>query len=133
MAKQGNSYEIELKTAHLDWGEFRGSSSRDPIKGEGYIPIPRECAESFEIFNSNHVPTGLGFNTFCASSSDGFLDNVLLLAQGCSSAKDVYAKQFSVKGNLKKIGSWYKFCNAKPGDIVKVTWTSSTEIFLEIL
>lgn len=133
MAKQGNSYEVALKPPYLNWGDYRNPTNRDFIDGEGYIPIPRDRAEIFGVFNSNHDPKGLGYNMFYASSADGFLDEVLLLAQGCSNAGDVYAKQFSVKGDLKKIGSWYKYCNAKPGDIVKVRWISSTEILLEFI
>ena len=133
MAKQGDSYRIKLKPPYLNWGDYRNPTNREFIDGEGYIPIPREYAERFGIFNSNHIPKGLGYNMFYASSADGFLDNVLLLAQGCSNAGDVYAKQFSVKGDLKKIGSWYRHCNASTDNFVKISWLSPTEILLEIL
>lgn len=132
MANIGDSYTIPLKPSHLNWGEYRNSTNRDFISGEGYIPIPKSCAENYGIYNSNYA-SGLGINLFYASSADGFLNNELLLAQGCSQAGDIYAKQFSVQGNLQMIGDWYKKCNATPDNSVSVTWTSPTSIFLEIL
>lgn len=133
MAQAGDTYTVQLKHAHLNWGEHRNPTNRDIILGEGYIPIPKNYAENFGIFNSNYTQNGFGYNLFHASSSDGFLNNVTLLAQGCSTAGDVYAKQFSVHGNLRTIGDWYKNCNASPSNLVKVSWTSPTSILLEII
>ena len=88
---------------------------------------------SFGIFNSNHTQSGFGYNLFYASSVDGFLNNVPLLAQGSSTAGDVYAKQFSVRGNLQTIGNWYRNCNATTSNSVKVLWTGPNSILLEII
>ena len=97
MAECGNTYTVSLKPSHLDWGEYRNSTNRDFISGEGYIPIPRKFAVSFKIYNSNYSRNGFGFNLFYASSVDGFLKDVILLAQGSCSAGDIYAKQFPFK------------------------------------
>lgn len=133
MAQIGDAYTIPLKQAHLNWGEHRNPTNRGAISGEGYIPIPRNFAENFGVFNSNYTQNGFGYNLFHASSTDGFLNNVTLLAQGCSTAGDIYAKQFSVQGNLQTIGDWYKNCNASPSNLVSVSWTSPTTILLEII
>ena len=133
MAKNGDSFIVSLSNAHLDWGEFRNPTNRDFIEGEGYIQIPRLYAKKFNIYNSNYSKTGLGYNEFYASSEDGLLKNVTLLAQGCKEAGDIYAKQFSVKGNLKVIGSWYQNMNATNNNSVKVTFTSPTNIILELI
>lgn len=133
MAQAGDTYTVSLKPPHLAWGEYRNPTNRDIVSGEGYIPIPRNYSIDYKVFNSNHTPSGLGCNLFYASSTDGFLNNVLLLAQGCSTAGDVYAKQFSVQGNLQMIGNWYKSCNATPNNSVRVTWVNPTTISLEII
>lgn len=132
MAECGNTYTVSLKPSHLDWGEYRHSTNRDFISGEGYIPIPRKFAVSFKIYNSNYSLNEFGVNLFYASSVDGFLKDVILLAQGSCSAGDIYAKQFSVQGNLRMIGSWYKSQNAGPDNSVKVTWIDKDKILLEI-
>lgn len=133
MANAGDMYTIVLKEAHLDWGEYRNPTNREPISGEGYIPIPRQYAEAYDIYNSNHNVNGYGYNMFYASSADGYLQNVTLLAQGSSEKGDIYAKQFSVQGHLKTIGSWYTHMGARPGNKVIVKWTSSDTIFLTLI
>ena len=133
MATTGDTYTVQLKPSHLDWGDYRHTTTRSHIYGEGYIPLPRKYAEKYSIYNSNHHPSGLGYNLFYASSKDGFLKNVLLLAQGSSNAGDKYAKQFSVQGDLQQIGAWYSHQKATPKNHVKVTWTSPTDIFLELI
>ena len=133
MANTGDSYVVQLKPSHLGWGNYRYTNTRDIIYGEGYIPIPKGCARGYSIYNSNYVHTGLGYNTFTASSCDRYLQNVVLLAQGCSTAGDIYAKQFSVLGNLQIIGDWYSNQNATTNNYVRVTWQSNTSILLEIL
>lgn len=133
MAIAGDSYIKLLRPSHLRWGTYRNTNTRNRISGEGYIPLPKPYAREFNIFNSNYSSIGLGYNLFYASSTDGFLNSVPLLAQGCSSAGDIYAKQFSVKGDLRMIGAWYASQNATTNNSVKVTWTSPTEILLEII
>lgn len=133
MATAGDRYTKELKPSYLGWGDYRNTDSRTVVHGEAYIPIPKQCAIDYSIYNSNHSPQGLGYNIFLASSTDGFLNHVELLAQGCSSAGDEYAKQFSVLGNLKVLGDWFQHRNAHIGTIVSVTWISATEIELDII
>ena len=133
MAHTGDTYTVSLRPSHLNWGEYRNPTNRYIIPGEGYIPIPKNHAVRYGIYNSNHTQNGFGYNLFHASSSDGFLNDVTLLAQGCSTAGNIYAKQFSVQGNLQTIGDWYRNCNASPNDSVRVSWTSPTSILLEII
>lgn len=133
MASAGDMYRIVLNEAHLAWGEYRDSTNREPVSGEGYIPIPKQCAKEFEIYNSNYGVTKYGYNLFYASSADGYLQGVTLLAQGCSEKGDIYAKQFSAQGNLKTIGSWYTHMGANPGNEVIVEWASSDTIFLTLI
>ncbi|MBP1889102.1 hypothetical protein J2Z53_000681 [Clostridium moniliforme] len=133
MANTGDTYTVNLQQSHLGWGNYRHSNTRSIINGEGYIPLPIRFAREFNIFNSNNTTTGLGYNLFHASSADNFLNNVTLLAQGSSSSGDIYAKQFSVQGNLQLIGSWYEYQNATTDNSVRVTWTSPTDILLEII
>lgn len=133
MAHAGDHYTKDLKPSHLGWGDTRYTDSRPIIHGEAYIPIPKQFAQAYSVFNSNHSPQGLGSNIFLASSKDGFLQNVELLAQGCSEAGDPYAKQFSVRGDLKIMGAWYQRRNAHVGTVVSVEWISPTEIVLDLL
>lgn len=133
MPSTGDTYVVRLKPSHLGWGDYRYTNSREIIYGEGYIPIPKAYAYAFSIYNSNHYPQGLGTNLFSASSNDGFLQEVALLAQGCSTAGDEYAKQFSVQGNLQIIGRWYASQRATTANSIRVTWISPTEIELEII
>ena len=133
MAKAHDTYIVPLKDAHLDWGRYRRTDSRDSIEGEGYIQIPKDKAKEFCIYNSNYYINGFGYNKFYANSVDGFLKNVVLLAQGNNEKGDIYAKQFSVEGDLKKIGSWYKYMEATTANSVKVTWTENDTVLLEIV
>lgn len=133
MPNTGDTYDVNLEPAHLGWGNHRYTDTRDVIYGEGYVPIPLSFARAHSVFNSNHTPEGLGTNLYLASSADGYLQNVMLLAQGCKEAGDELAKQFSVQGDLKEIGRWYASQRATTANSVRVTWTSPTELILEII
>lgn len=133
MARSGDSYIVSCGSAHRDWGIFRNPTNRSKIQDEGYIQIPKDYAREYEIYNSNYAHSGFGYNMFYASSADGYLNNEILLAQGCSGKGDIYAKQFSVKGNLKVIGKWYKACGADADSRVRVTWMDETHILLELI
>ena len=117
MAKAGDSFRIVLGETHLGWGDYRNTNSRHIIYGEGYIPIPAVYAKQYTLYNSNFTTTGLGYNEFNASSSDGFF-NGLLKSSGCSNAGDIYAKNLHGSGNLKALGSWFSQINAVPGDLI---------------
>ncbi len=133
MAKAGDNYTIALKEAHLNWGGHRNTSSRDYIAGEAYLPIPKKIAKAYGIVNSN--ATGgrdvYGQNIFSFHTSDNFLEGNLK-AQGSNSAGDIYAKQFSVKGDLKPLGTWYEHIGATIGTQISVEWISPEEIVLSV-
>lgn len=129
MPKSGDSFTVQLKGTHVDWGEYRYTSTRDIIPGEGYIPIPRSYAETFHIYNTNR-PGPLPL--YDCSSIDGLYQGTLL-AQGSSEKGDIYAKQFAEYKNLKGLGGWFAAVKAKPGDLVKVTFTSSSSLTIELL
>lgn len=133
MAKQGDMYEVMLNVSHLDWGNHRYTHTRERIDGERYLPIPRDRAREFNILNSNGTfgEDIFGKNLFNCKSSDGNFTAVLK-AQGCSRRGDIYAKQFSVCGDLKQLDLWYENVDAQPGDIVRVEWISETEIILTL-
>lgn len=129
MPKSGDTFTVTLGSAHLGWGTYRYTDTRHPIYGEGYIKIPRQYAERFEIFNDNH-PTAS--SRYCCVAVNGRYSGTLL-AQGCSRAGDVYAKQFAEEGNLKGIGNWYRSVGAQEGGRVRVTFTSSNSLEIEYL
>lgn len=137
MAQAGDVFEVELKECHLDWGnETRHTMSRASRSGEGYIPIPSCDSRRIGIYNSNNSNQGLGYNQFNVTSADNFFNNEtndIMLAQGCSEAGSQYAKQFSIQNNLQRLGEWYQYTNARPGDIVRVSWLNSTDITLELI
>lgn len=131
MPRQGDSYTIPLGPAHLGWGEHRYTDTRERVAGEGYIPIPKEHAQAYGIYNSNQCggQDVLGVNIYNCRSEDGFF-NGQLKAQGVARAGDVYAKQFSGNDDLRAIGSWFAHCNAQVGDHVEVRWTSPNDIVI---
>ena len=49
-----------------------------------------------------------------------------------STAGDIYAKQFQDSGNLQLIRDWFNHVNVQVGDRVRVTWTSPTDIEIEM-
>lgn len=118
MPRAGDTFTVTLKPSHLGWGTYRYTNTRDPIYGEGYIKIPRQYAERFDIFNDNHPTANPRYR--CAAVNGRY--SGILLAQGCSSAGDVYAKQFAEAGNLKGIGNWYRSVGAQVGGEVRVTF-----------
>lgn len=133
MANTGESYEVELKEPHLDWGRVRYTNTREPIPGEGYIPIPAADAYRLNLLNSNGTNGNdvFGQNLFYCTSADHSYQGVLR-AQG-NQDRTQYAKQFSEDGNLRGIGSWYASIGAVPGDWIRVSWTSPVDIIIEKL
>ena len=137
MAQAGDVFEVELRACHLDWGDVtRHTTTRTSRSGEGYIPIPSTASHNIGIYNSNHSNLGLGYNQFNVISVDNFFNNEtndIMLAQGCSEAGNEYAKQFSILNNLRRLGEWYQYTNARPGNVVRVSWLNSTDIILELI
>lgn len=129
MPKVGDTFVVILKPSHLGWGTYRHTKTRDPIYGEGYIKIPRKYAEAFSIFNDNHPTANPRYS--CIASNGSFTGT--LLAQGCSKAGDIYAKQFAEEGNLKGIGRWYKSVGAQADGCVKVTFVSENSLTIEYI
>lgn len=129
MPKKGDSFVVTLKSAHLGWGTYRNTDTRDPVYGEAYIQIPKQYAERFDIFNDNHLTANPRYS--CTAVNGCYSGT--LLAQGCSSRGDIYAKQFAEEGNLKGIGDWYRSVGAQEDGRVKVTFTSSNSLEIEYL
>jgi hypothetical protein len=130
MPRAGDSYIVELKDAHIKWGEYhpsRHSHTRNAIYGEGYIQIPADKADRFDIFNSNN-PFGIGTDYNCVSY-DGYYSGIVR-AQG-NQGDGIHAKQFAEANNLKGIGDWYNYIGAIAGDYVKVKFTSPNDIIIE--
>lgn len=132
MPRRGDYYEVKLKAPHLGWGNYRYTDTRPIIYGEGYIKIPSRVANSLRIYNSNLQGDMLGVNIFNCRSTDGLYSGQLK-AQGCSRAGDVCAKQFAEIGHLQGIGTWYRNCQAKIDDYVRVEWISETDIEITLM
>lgn len=129
MPKTGDTFIVTIKPSHLGWGTYRYTNTRDHIYGEGYIKIPRQYAKEFGIFNDNHPTANPRY--YCTAVNGHF--SGVLLAQGCSQAGDIYAKQFAESGNLKGIGDWYRSVGAQVGRQVKVTFTSADRLQIEYI
>jgi len=126
MPKKGDSYIATLKKPHLEWGSYRHTNSRGTRYGEGYIQIPASIARQLFITNNNRGPGA----TYTCNTSDMYLKNVMLLAAGCSTKGNIYAKQFQGKGKLRLLGDWFAHIGAKVGDQIEVKFISPTEILL---
>ena len=133
MANAGNTFTITLKRPHLEWGSHRYTDSRGIVYGEGYIPIKASDAYNFNLLNQNgtNYEDIFGLNLFNCVSVDGRFRGVLR-AQGTQS-DDHFAKQLAGDKDLKALGDWFYAMGATIGDQVKVTWTSSTDIEIELL
>ena len=123
MARAGDHYTVELKASHLDWGGYRHSQTRNTIKGEGYVPIPKSAAVKYNILIGS---------TYTAVFEDGF-PTFRVRAAGNSKAGDIYAKQFQGDGDLKAFGNWFIDMNAKIGDYVIVTFLDEGTINFELI
>ena len=134
MAQTGDYYVVTLKNAHIDWGTFRYTGTREDIRGEAYLPIPRSKSIDYDILNSNGTNgvDELGKNLFWCRSDDGFFQGQVL-AQGCTNAGDIYAKQFAGYGDLKAFGRWFNHINAHEGMNIKVEWESPTSILISVV
>lgn len=123
MPKARDSYTIQLKRPHLEWGTYRYTNTRDKIYGEAYIHIPLMFARKFKILKGS---------IFACTSSDGFI-NFDVKAAGCSKAGDIYAKQFEGNGDLKALGRWFTHCHAEAGDFVEVEFTSPNSVNFSLI
>ena len=118
MPNTGDSFEVTIEKAHLEWGTYRYTNTRDRIYGEGYVKIPLSEARRYNI---------LAGTDYTACSADGFI-NFDVKASGSAGEDYRYAKQFQGKGNLKAIGVWYENCGASVGDKVRVEFLSPSSV-----
>lgn len=133
MPKAGDRFIVQLSETHLKWGTFRFTSSREPIYGETYIPIPKNKAQQYNIFNSNKcIVDTLGVNIYNYSAyiNNNKFSEGILKASGCSKAGDAYAKNLSGNGNLKMLSPWIYNAGILLGDYVEVLFASPTNIEL---
>lgn len=122
MAKAGDYYVVEIKPSHLDWGEYRNPTNREPIAGESYVKIPSKDAKKYGIKRGD---------VFYANFANG-MPSMQIKAAGNGPCENgiQYAKQFEGIGHgaCKAFTTWYKSCNAKVGDLVRVDFLSSDEV-----
>lgn len=125
MPDVGDWYEVELKEAHLKWGEL-GPSRRVVTRSyqEAYIQIPLSEARRLNILKAAD---------YHAVSADGYLNHTVR-ATGSVNRYSPYAKQFQGKGDLKLIGRWLKdYLNAQVGDLVRVEFTSPFDVMFTFI
>ena len=127
MPKKDDEFTVALGKTHLGWGTHRYTSTREVIYEEGYLPIPKKVAMDLEIYMSNKKDANIIYNF---STDDNFYTNEKLKASGCSTKGDIYAKNLAGNGDLKLLGKWFTFINAKVGDEIKISFTSPTDILL---
>lgn len=130
MPNAGDTFIVEIKEPHIGWGTERHTNTRTIRHGEGYIKIPRAEAVRFSIYNCNRQNANILYDVVCLNGNQ---INGRLLAQGSEDSNDVYAKQFSVQGDLRQVGQWYASVHAVPGGRVRITFTSETSLELEYL
>lgn len=123
MPNAGDSYTVEIRQSHLDWGRHRYTYTRDRIPGEGYVKIPRRFAVLYNILRGD---------CFTATFSDGY-PSFQARAAGNSEAGDIYAKQFQGDGDLKAFARWYAANDAQVGDFVTVTFLNSHTVNFELI
>lgn len=125
MPNTGDTFDVSLQSAHIQWGTRGPSRVGQGRSGkEAYIQISGPNARNFDIRKST---------VFHAVSSDGQFNHDVL-ASGSQGPNLEYAKQFEGHGNLKLIGYWLiDYCDAKPGDIVRVEFTSPTDILFTFI
>lgn len=122
MASAGDSYIVEVKSSHIDWGKFRNPTNREPIEGESYVKIPSDFARNHNIVRGSH---------FVAHFANGS-PSIQIKASGNGPVQNgiQYAKQFEGVGSgaCKAFTPWYQSCGIVAGDSIKVEFTSSKDI-----
>lgn len=122
MAIAGNNYIVEVKPSHIDWGEYRNPTNREPIEGESYVKIPSQYARQYDIKRGDR---------FIAHFSNGH-PSMEIKASGNGPYQNgiQYAKQFEGIGigACKAFTPWYRQCGIKVGDKILVEFISETEV-----
>lgn len=126
MPNAGDTFITTLKRTHLEWGNFRHTTTRAIIYGEGYLQIPSIFAYNYNITNNK---TNARSPEYDFSTSDNFITNSKLLASG-NQYLPQFAKQFQGSGNLKLLGNWFSHINAQIGDQIEIKFITATEIVL---
>lgn len=122
MPQAGDRYIVEIKPSHVDWGEFRNPTNRDPIPGESYVKIPSEYARRYGIVRGSE---------YTAHFTNGS-PSIRIKASGNGPCERgiQYAKQFEGigAGACKAFTPWYRSCGVEVGDCISVEFISPTEI-----
>lgn len=122
MPSAGDQYVVEVKPSHLDWGEYRNPTNREPIEGESYVKIPSDYARRFNIIR------GTSYTAYF----DNDIGSMRVKAAGNGPCENgiQYAKQFEGigLGACKAFTPWYQSHGFIPGDSVKVEFISETEV-----
>lgn len=122
MPLAGDKYIVEVKPSHIDWGEYRNPTNREPIEGESYVKIPSQYARQYGITRGSiyvgHFANG-NSNIQVKASGNGPYENGVQ-----------YAKQFEGVGigACKAFTPWYQNCGIVVGDRIEVKFLSSTDI-----
>ena len=122
MPLAGDSYIVEVKPCHIDWGEYRNPTNREPIPGESYVKIPSQYARKYGIKRGD---------VFMAQFANGH-PSMPIKASGNGLYENgvQYAKQFEGigRGACKAFTPWYRSCNVSAGDLIKVEFLSENEV-----
>lgn len=127
MPKAGDKYVVKVKPSHIDWGEYRNPTNREPIKGESYVKIPSEYARKYEIRRGDiyiaHFTNGYPSMEIKASGNGPYENGIQ------------YAKQFEGVGHgaCKAFTPWYQLSGVEIGDEILVEFITPKEIQFTIL
>lgn len=114
-------YYVQIKDAHIHWGERRKTATRKIRKKESYIAIPASYAYEYNIRKGE---------VYICTTENGQVYQ--LKAAGSQSKRD-FAKQFQGNGSLKILYEWYELNNAKEGDYVVVNIYDDKTIKIEFI
>ena len=114
-------YYVQIKNAHIHWGERRKTASRKIRGNESYIAIPASYAYEYNIRKGD---------IYQCRYSSGHIEE--LKAAGSQSKRD-FAKQFQGNGSLKVLSEWYETNSAKEGDYVVVSIFADKTIEIECI
>ena len=114
-------YYVQIKDAHIHWGERRKTTSRKIRSKESYIAIPASYAYEYNIKKGD---------VYRCFSDNGQVYE--LKAAGSQSKRD-FAKQFQGNGSLQIIYEWYEMHEAKEGDYVVVSINDDKSINIEFV
>lgn len=122
MPARGDSYIVEVKPSHIDWGEYRNPTNRPIIKGESYVKIPSRYAREYDIRRGD---------AFTAHFTNGYPDMPIKASGNGPYENGIqYAKQFEGVGYgaCKAFTPWYKMSSVVVGDRIGVEFLSKNDI-----